>query len=409
MCDVDTRAANDRDFEALYSKHIHFIRSTLAHLGVPSAAVEDALQDVFVLAHRRLSTFEGRSTTRGWLFGIARRVAYRYRRAAQRSERKARAVANEVTFALDLEAEFEHRQMRQRVSRALDDLDEDKRVAVILHMFEGQSGPELAATLGLNLDTAYSRIKAGRRALREALAHQHEGIPSSYAPPATRSEPRPRVQAKNRLWIAIVDHLRQVSSRLFIGKGLASSMSMVGALLLAAANGGLAARRAADTHASVPSKPILTDPIFIDLGLHSGMASADPKPPMASINTPARGRASIRPLRTRGTARGGMNATQPSPDPVNPADDLHREVELMTDAKLAIGRGEPHAALSYLDEYTRAFPEGQLRHEHLGYRSMALCAAGRKIEGRAHARAFIRDPSNTLTTAVTSACDLDPR
>src|SRR5262245_35620338 len=71
-------------FEAVYDEHAETVSRGLRRLGVPDASVDDALQDVFVVVHRRLGEFEGRSTLRTWLFGIALGVARNYRRSARR-------------------------------------------------------------------------------------------------------------------------------------------------------------------------------------------------------------------------------------------------------------------------------------------------------------------------------------
>ena len=60
----------------------------LRRLGVTEASAEDALQDVFFVAWRRRSDFEGRAALRTWLYGIALRVARDYRRQRDRRARE---------------------------------------------------------------------------------------------------------------------------------------------------------------------------------------------------------------------------------------------------------------------------------------------------------------------------------
>src|SRR4051812_45143312 len=71
-------------FDAIYEEHFDFVWRSVGRLGVDAAAVEDAAQDVFVIAHRRLAGFEGRSSVKTWLFGIALRVSRDHRRSARR-------------------------------------------------------------------------------------------------------------------------------------------------------------------------------------------------------------------------------------------------------------------------------------------------------------------------------------
>ncbi len=56
----------------------------LHRLGVPSLVLDEAVQDVFLVVHRRRDEFAGRSSLRTWIFGIVLRVAKDYRRAAHR-------------------------------------------------------------------------------------------------------------------------------------------------------------------------------------------------------------------------------------------------------------------------------------------------------------------------------------
>ena len=83
------RASVGRDEVAeLYRAHFGYVWQVLQKLGVEPVALEDATHDVFMVAHRRWRDFEGRSAARTWLFAVARRVAYRYRRADRRRRRR---------------------------------------------------------------------------------------------------------------------------------------------------------------------------------------------------------------------------------------------------------------------------------------------------------------------------------
>ena len=75
------------DFTAVYEEHFAFVWRSMRRLGVPDRLLDDAAQDVFIVVHRRLGEFEGRSTLKSWLFAIARRVAHDHRRRVGRKER----------------------------------------------------------------------------------------------------------------------------------------------------------------------------------------------------------------------------------------------------------------------------------------------------------------------------------
>ena len=70
--------------EHVFVHHFDFVWRSLGRLGVPPEGIEDAAQDVFLVVHRRLADFEGRSSLTTWLYGIALRVARDHRRRQRR-------------------------------------------------------------------------------------------------------------------------------------------------------------------------------------------------------------------------------------------------------------------------------------------------------------------------------------
>ena len=72
--------------EGIYEREFAFVWRAVRGLGLEGAAVDDAVQDVFLVVHRRLSTFEQRSALRTWLYGIVRHVVLDHRRRWRRKE-----------------------------------------------------------------------------------------------------------------------------------------------------------------------------------------------------------------------------------------------------------------------------------------------------------------------------------
>ena len=146
----------------VFDEHAAYILRSLRHLGVAESDIEDVGQEVFVTVHRRLSTFEGRSKLRTWLYGICLRVASDYRRRAHvRRERATADPARDVPEAEERAPDVQV-QARSELRALLDELDEDKRAVVVLYEIEGFSMKEVAEILGCPLQTAYSRLHAAR-------------------------------------------------------------------------------------------------------------------------------------------------------------------------------------------------------------------------------------------------------
>jgi len=165
------------DFEAIYHDHFDFVWRSMGRLGVDPSAVEDAAQDVFVIAHRRLASFEGRSSVKTWLFGIALRVARDFRRAARRKRSQGFVPEGQADTSTVPDADApspldaaSRGEAVERLRAILAELDEDRRAVFILAELEQMSAPEIAEAVGANLNTVYTRLRAARREFNEAVA-----------------------------------------------------------------------------------------------------------------------------------------------------------------------------------------------------------------------------------------------
>lgn len=154
-------------FDAVYTAHVAFVWRVLRTFGVAEPQLEDAVQDVFVVVHRRLSEWEGRAAITTWLFAIARRVAssHRRRKGTDRTE----TMVVDPEGPADTFAAMSRAQAAATVMSILDRMDEDKRVVFALVELEQLSIPEVARMLDLNLNTAYSRLRLARAAFEAAV------------------------------------------------------------------------------------------------------------------------------------------------------------------------------------------------------------------------------------------------
>jgi len=157
-------------YEDIYRDHFDFVWRNVRRLGVPEALADDAVQDVFVVVHRRLGEFEGRSTMRTWLFGILSRVARDYRRSRMRQNNKALAIAAEGDpQAGPTPADIAARREAARIlEQLLEEIDEDKREVLVLVELEQMSVADVADALALNVNTAHARLRAARQAFESA-------------------------------------------------------------------------------------------------------------------------------------------------------------------------------------------------------------------------------------------------
>lgn len=153
----------DRRVRELFDVHADFVWRSLMRLGLGAAAAEDALQDVFVVVHRKLETFEERGLERAWLFAIARRVARDHRRAADRARKRLEGLEPLQEPAGSPEDQVLREQAARIVGEFLESLDAERRTVFHLAEIEGLSGPEIAVATGENVNTVYTRLRAARR------------------------------------------------------------------------------------------------------------------------------------------------------------------------------------------------------------------------------------------------------
>lgn len=158
--------------EEVYREHFRFVWRVLRRLGVPESDVQDATQDVFLVVHRKLATFEGRAQLRTWLFSICLGVARNRRRKPHaRYEVASPAGLDEHADAsADLDAQAQRRQRLAQLESLLDQIDLDQRLVFTLFELEGMTGEEISEMLSTPLGTVYSRLRQGREAFRQAIA-----------------------------------------------------------------------------------------------------------------------------------------------------------------------------------------------------------------------------------------------
>jgi len=77
----------------VYEAHFRYVWRCLRSLGVYDAQVDDALQDVFVVAARRLADFDGGAELRTWLYAIALRTRVSTASAPGESPRRSTPLA----------------------------------------------------------------------------------------------------------------------------------------------------------------------------------------------------------------------------------------------------------------------------------------------------------------------------
>ena len=169
---VDGLRRGDHDaFEALVRLAQHRIYGMARRMLGDQAEAEEVAQEVFLRVHRSAREFRGESKLSTWLYTIAARLCLA---RLARPERRARVITAdglpEVPDAqADPSAVVESAELRRALERCIQELDEDRRIVVMLRDIHGLAYEEIAAALGIELGTVRSRLHRARAELKDRL------------------------------------------------------------------------------------------------------------------------------------------------------------------------------------------------------------------------------------------------
>jgi RNA polymerase sigma-70 factor (ECF subfamily) len=178
----ELRAGSERAFTALLSTYEKPIYNFVYRLLDDASEAPDVTQEVFLKVFRNIGEFRGECSMKTWIYRIAVNEASNLRRWFSRHRRHqlsldeqpaGGAPALAETLADQQENQYDRllRQERMQViERALAQVPDNFRVAVVLRDLEGLSYDEIAEVLEISVGTVKSRILRGREALKQKLA-----------------------------------------------------------------------------------------------------------------------------------------------------------------------------------------------------------------------------------------------
>jgi RNA polymerase sigma-70 factor (ECF subfamily) len=188
---AELRSGSEEAFAWLIAHYHQPIFSLLARTVRNQADAADLTQEVFVKVFRGIHGFHGESSLRTWIYRIALREASNQRRWWTRHQQHEIPIEQEMgegdngrpvllkdTLVDPAESPYDaalHEENRAYVERALRQVPEPFRVALILRDIEGFSYEEVAAMQGVNLGTVKSRLVRGRAFLKVLLAAPKPG------------------------------------------------------------------------------------------------------------------------------------------------------------------------------------------------------------------------------------------
>ncbi len=162
-------------FRWLFDRDAGAVRRFLHSLLRDRDRADEATQETFVRAHRQLGSLRTTDRWRSWLFGVARRVSLEQLRRDRRDRGSLHAVPEQADRAPNPEAALIGRESDLLIERALEQLDEDRRAALLLRLDHGLDYDSIGEVLGWPLSKVKNEIHRARLALRAAIGSYVEG------------------------------------------------------------------------------------------------------------------------------------------------------------------------------------------------------------------------------------------
>jgi RNA polymerase sigma-70 factor (ECF subfamily) len=159
-------------FREVYDRYFGFVWRSAANRGVPTAALDDVVQEVFIVIHRKLPEFESRSSLRTWIAAIVRRVVADYKKKRGNQPVGDETLEREPSVAPASSEALEGKAALELLDALLAKMTKEQREVFILHEIEQMSGAEIADLTSANENTVWTRLRAARRIFQEGVARQ---------------------------------------------------------------------------------------------------------------------------------------------------------------------------------------------------------------------------------------------
>lgn len=156
-------------FEELYRQHAPRLYNLAVRMLGNGADAEDAVQDTFLVAHRRLDSFRGDAALGTWLYRLAVNQCLDRLRSRAGREQLATDSLDEPSRLWQPAARADRPVERLDLKSAIARLPEGSRAVFVLHDVEGREHREIGTLLGISEGTSKSQLHKARMRLREML------------------------------------------------------------------------------------------------------------------------------------------------------------------------------------------------------------------------------------------------
>jgi len=175
---AEVRKGDQQSFEELISRYSNKVFSLASRLTRNTEDAEEVLQDVFVTVHRKLDSFEGKSSFSSWLYRVTMNAAFMKLRKRKQDQSVALEEIMQQTHVLPalkspenayVDAQSIRNEMFEALEVAIRKLPDDYRPVFILRDVDGLTSKEVGRLLDLTIPAVKSRLHRSRLMLRRRL------------------------------------------------------------------------------------------------------------------------------------------------------------------------------------------------------------------------------------------------
>lgn len=193
------KAGNVLAFDALYSKYKRTVYALCLRSTKDTADAEDLTQEVFLQVYRRVSSLRNSAAFKSWLFRVTMNIVLMHSRKRRVLPISIHYIVDSETSTIEDVVEMFANPVSEPIerialARAIGNLPKRRRAVFLLHDIKGMSHGEIAAFLGVSLNTTKSNLSRAHHQLRGMLRHKPSitKLPAAYyGTPAKRDDKTP--------------------------------------------------------------------------------------------------------------------------------------------------------------------------------------------------------------------------
>jgi RNA polymerase sigma-70 factor (ECF subfamily) len=417
-------------FDAIYRGQLHYVLRTAWRVGIEREHDRDDIAaEVFLVVFRRLKDYDPTLPIEAWLAGITWRVARRFRQLAHNHRLRLSETGDSPDVLDEAAQDPEQTTMETQVTRykealiqaLIQTIPEDRRIVLVMHIFDGIRVIDIARALDIPKDTAGTRLKAARRDIKAAVRRLKEqdrallgvsnaqmlalapmALDPAHLIDALRTSPAIAPGTSERLWLRL-QNTPEIKARGGLGPWPGASVpspappapSPVKPLINRLAGAG--ARQATQT--------VLAFVLGAGTGAGAVYALVHPASE-APIARAALDSAAANEVATASTASSTNASPTAVPEPTtsarsgadpadagseagaDPGDSFDTDAALMKSAAAALGSGNGAAALAQARRHAKKYPASTRGQEREAIIIRALALLGQRAEAETRAASF---------------------